>query len=57
MKPDIDQQTLQDAINATSNAHTGLHQAIFELRHGSPQAAKQLIARQIAILANALSVL
>jgi hypothetical protein len=42
-----DPQTLQTAINGAANAHTGLHQAIHELRHGSVAEAKQL-ARQIA---------
>ncbi|MEA5508031.1 hypothetical protein VB735_34100 [Halotia wernerae UHCC 0503] len=50
-------QTLQTAIAATTNAHTGLHQAIHELRHGSVNEAKQLVARQIAVLANVLMVL
>ncbi|MBD2512515.1 hypothetical protein H6G91_35825 [Nostoc muscorum FACHB-395] len=39
-------QVLQTAINGTANAHTGLHQAIHELRHGSVTEAKQLLARQ-----------
>jgi len=30
-----DPQVLQTAINGAANAHTGLHQAIHELRHGS----------------------
>ncbi len=50
-------QTLQIAINGATNAHTGLHQAIHELRHGSVAEAKQLVARQIAVLANVLMVL
>jgi hypothetical protein len=37
-----------------ANAHTGLHQAIHKLRHGSVNEAKQLLARQIAVLANML---
>ncbi|MEA5506939.1 hypothetical protein VB735_28355 [Halotia wernerae UHCC 0503] len=41
-------QTLQTAIAGATNAHTGLHQAIHELRHGSVNEAKQLVARQIA---------
>ncbi|MEA5503566.1 hypothetical protein VB735_10700 [Halotia wernerae UHCC 0503] len=41
-------QTLQTAITGATNAHTGLHQAIHELRHGSVAEAKQLVARQIA---------
>lgn len=43
-----DPQLLQTAINGATNAHTGLHQAIYELRHGSVNEAKQLLARQIA---------
>ncbi|MBE9038622.1 hypothetical protein [aff. Roholtiella sp. LEGE 12411] len=31
-----------------ANAHTGLHQALHELRHGSVTKAKQILARQIA---------
>jgi hypothetical protein len=53
----IEPQTLQTAINAASNAHTGLHRAIYELRHGSVSEGKQLLARQIAVLANALMLL
>ncbi len=53
----IDPQILQTAINGASNAHTGLHQAIHELRHGSVYEAKQLLARQIAMLANVLMIL
>jgi hypothetical protein len=45
-------QTLQTAINGASNAHTRLHQAIHELRHGSVNEAKQ-----IAVLANVLMLL
>jgi hypothetical protein len=52
-----DPQLLQIAINGATNAHTGLHQAIHELRHGSVNEAKQLLARQIAVLANVLMVL
>ncbi|MBE9038767.1 hypothetical protein [aff. Roholtiella sp. LEGE 12411] len=37
-----------DAEGGATNAHTGLHQAIHELRHGSVAEAKQLVARQIA---------
>lgn len=36
------------AYALATNAHTGLHQAIHELRHGSVTEAKQLLARQIA---------
>lgn len=57
MKDKPDPQTLETAITAASNAHTVLHQAIHELRHGSTTQAKQIIARQIAILANALIIL
>ncbi len=53
----VEPQTLQTAINAASNAHTGLHQAIHELRSGSVYEAKQLLARQIAVLANVLMIL
>ncbi len=53
----VEPQVLQTAINAASNAHTGLHRAIHELRHGSIIEGKQLLARQIAILANALMLL
>lgn len=49
--------TVQEAYAAVTNAHTGLHQAIHELRHGSVNEAKQLLARQIAVLANVLMVL
>ncbi|MEH1780228.1 MAG: hypothetical protein V7L26_14120 [Nostoc sp.] len=52
-----DPQVLETAIAAASNAHTGLHQAIHELRHGSVTEGKQIIARQIAALANALMIL
>jgi hypothetical protein len=52
-----DLQVLQTAITGATNAHTGLHQAIHELRHGSVAEAKQLVARQIAVLANVLMVL
>jgi len=52
-----DPQLLQTAITGATNAHTGLHQAIHELRHGSVNEAKQLLARQIATLANVLIVL
>ncbi|WP_375496156.1 hypothetical protein [uncultured Nostoc sp.] len=41
-------QVLETAITATCNAHTGLHQAIHDLRHGSVAEGKQIIARQIA---------
>ncbi|MHC5677032.1 hypothetical protein [Nostoc sp.] len=50
-------QVLETAIIAACNAHTGLHQAIHELRHGSVTEGKQIIARQIAALANALMIL
>jgi hypothetical protein len=50
-------QVLQTAINGACNAHTGLHQAIYELRHGSVIEAKQILARQIATLANVLMLL
>jgi hypothetical protein len=38
----INPQTLQTAINGAANAHTGLHQALHELRHGSVTEAKQI---------------
>lgn len=50
-------QTIQTAINACNNAHTGIHQALERLKTGSTREAKYLIARQIAALANALMVL
>jgi len=53
----IDPQTLQIAVNGASNAHTELHRAIYELRHGSIVEAKQILARQIATLANVLMLL
>jgi hypothetical protein len=53
----VEPQVLQTAINAASNAHTGLHRAIYELRHGSIIEAKQLLAQQIAVLANVLILL
>ncbi len=52
-----DPQSQQMAINACNNAHTGLHQAIEQLKRGSVIEAKHLISRQIAVLANALMVL
>jgi hypothetical protein len=48
----IEPQVLQTAIALAANAHTGLHQALHELRHGSVTEAKQILARQIAVLAN-----
>lgn len=57
MSNQSDPQKLQIAIDATSNAHTGLHQAMHELRHGSVCQVKQIIARQIAVLANTLMIL
>ena len=53
----VNEATLQVAISAANNAHTGLHQAIHQLRHGSVNEAKQLLARQIAVLANVLMLL
>ena len=52
-----DPQSVQNAINACNNAHTGLHQAIEQLKRGSCIQAKYLISQQIAALANALMVL
>lgn len=42
---------------AANNAHTGIHQAITELKRGSVEQGKQLLAKQIAVLANALMIL
>jgi len=53
----LDPQTRQTAINAASNVHTELHRAIHELRHGSVEEAKRLLARQVATLANVLIIL
>ncbi|WP_375503964.1 hypothetical protein [uncultured Nostoc sp.] len=53
----VDRQVLQTAIALAANAHTGLHQALHELRHGSVTEAKQVLARQIAVLANVLLLL
>ncbi|MEH2102844.1 MAG: hypothetical protein V7K76_24480 [Nostoc sp.] len=39
-----DPQVLETAIAAAINAHTGLHQAIYELLSGSVTEAKQIIA-------------
>jgi|GEM_PF-5131659 len=50
-------QSVQNAINACNTAHTGLHQAIGQLKNGSVSQAKSLISQQIAALANALMVL
>lgn len=52
-----DPQVLETAITAACNAHSGLHQAIHQLRYGSTNEAKQIITRQIAGLANALMIL
>lgn len=41
-------QVLQTVIKGAANAHTGL------LWHGSVNEAKQLLAQQIAVLANVL---
>ncbi|NJL65197.1 MAG: hypothetical protein HC903_29685 [Methylacidiphilales bacterium] len=53
----MNEATLQIGITAVSNAHTGLHQAMHELRHGSVTEAKHILARQIAVLANVLIIL
>ena len=53
----VDPQILETAINGATNAHTQLHQAIHQLKHGSVIEAKQLLARQIAVLANVLMIL
>ncbi len=50
-------QTLETAISAASSAHTDLHRAIYQLRHGSVEEAKRLLARQVAVLANVLMIL
>jgi hypothetical protein len=52
-----DPQILQTAINGANNAHTGLHQAIQHLKNGSIYEAKQMLARQIVVLANVLIIL
>ncbi len=41
-------QPEKTAIAGATNAHIGLHQVMHELRHGSVNEAKQLLARQIA---------
>lgn len=48
-------QTLQIAINGATNARVELHQAIYKLRHGSGNEAKQLLARQKAVMATAIA--
>ena len=53
----VDPQILETAIHGATNAHTQLHQAIHQLRYGSVIQAKQLLARQIAVLANVLMIL
>ncbi len=53
----LEPQVLQTAIDGASNAHSGLHQAIYQLRHGSVTEAKQILPRQIAVLANVLMIL
>jgi hypothetical protein len=53
----VSDSTLQTAIAATSNAHTGLHQALSCLKQGSTNEAKGILARQIAVLANVLLIL
>lgn len=50
-------QSIQQALNACDLAHTGTHRAIAALKAGAHLEAKDLIAKQIAYLANALSVL
>ncbi|MEA5604867.1 hypothetical protein [Nostoc sp. UHCC 0252] len=42
-------------MNGATNAHSGLHQAIHKLRHGSVQEAKQLLACQNALLATVIA--
>jgi hypothetical protein len=53
----VDPQTLQTAINASTNAHTALHQLIHELKQGSVAEAKQALARLITMLTNILMIL
>jgi hypothetical protein len=48
-------QTLQIAINSATNAHVEQHQGIYKLRHGSVNEAKQLLARQKAVMATAIA--
>ena len=50
-------QSIQQALNACDQAHTGVHRAIAALKAGAHLEAKDLIAKQIAYLANTLSVL
>ncbi|MHC5853858.1 hypothetical protein [Nostoc sp.] len=40
-----------DSDKRCNHTHAGLHQAIHKLRHGSVNEAKQLLARQNAVLA------
>jgi cellobiose-specific phosphotransferase system component IIA len=53
----MNESTKQIVIAATSNAHTGIHQALASLKAGDVNNAKANIARQIATLANVLSML
>jgi len=53
----VEPQVLQIAINGACNVHTEIHRAIYELRHGSVEEAKRVLARQIAVLANVLMIL
>lgn len=53
----LDPQILQTAINASKNSHTQMHQIIDKLKNGSVIEAKQLLSKQIAILANILMIL
>jgi hypothetical protein len=53
----MNESTKHIAIAATSNAHTGIHQALASLKEGDVNNAKANIARQIATLANVLSML
>lgn len=55
--PKPDPQSIQSAIAACEASHTAVHRTLAALKQGSVLEAKELIARQIAYLANALSVL
>ena len=54
-KPDA--QTVQKAIAACEMSHTAVHRTLDALKQGAVYEAKDLIARQITYLANALSIL
>lgn len=52
-----DPQAVQQAIKACELSHTAIHCTLAMLKQGATLEAKNLIAKQIAYLANALSVL